>query len=567
MNESRELFGLIMTNILKKKRLIVAFHTGFSILLILSSLSGYPVITERTDDPIPLKFSFDLSQPENKSLFWRTLDSDSILRDNPDLSSKHKPKKHLGRAVLEFFALMAYSQTRYWVTYGDWIEDWHYRLTWKDQTKRFFTLEAWRFDSNCFDLNCGHALSGAMHYNFARTNNLNKLESFLFCIGSSFYWEYIVEWRNVLSINDAIYSIMGGSSLGEAWYQLGKYFFNKKGLGNRILGFVNPILKFNRWLDRKELKSFPKEPEPGWHEFNFFLGSRHFREAIQEKNQGCFFGGVHTQLVSIPEFGKPGQFSRNVRDTLFSEIYFDLAAGNKGVEEINLFSRAVFFGHFEQNINEQQKGYAYYLGLGSAVTYHRKRNLAFYDSCKVKVRQGYDLQLEEARNFKDKFSIIHLAGPVLDFRSFGSKLKLRLMLNAYLDFAIINAFALNKYSEGRDISGIKTNLLYYGYYYGLGTTLCSGLSVEFGNLELGGLLRYHSWGSLDGRDRFQDDLTNDFHVKDSRLQFKLSLGYWITGTPVELVGSFESIDRKGNIKNIHHKELESRLFFGLNFKF
>jgi len=469
--------------------------------------------------------------------------------------------------MLECAAVFAYSQTKYWVTYEEWLEDWQYELTWDDQKKRFFSLEAWNFDSNCFSLNWSHAIAGALYYNFARTNNLNRLESLLFTIGSSFYWEYIVEWRNVLSISDNIFTIVGGVSIGEVWYQLGKYFGNQTELGNRILSFMNPIHKFNRWLDRKEMASWPQEPEPGWNKFDFFLGSRFSRDITKGNNLGYIHGGIHTQIIHIPEFGKPGQISQKKSDTLFSELYFDFSTGDSGMEEVNLFTRTVFFGHFKQNIDQQEKGYAYYFGFGSAFAYFKKRSIAFYDGCDVKVKRGYDLRLKEPREFTDKFSVVHLAGPIFDLTSISSMFRLRLVLDAYLDFALINAFALNKYSEGRDISGIKTNLLYYGYYYGLGTTLGSDLNINFHNLEFRGLLKYHSWGSIDGRDRFQIELTDDFHVKDARLQYKLSLGYWIPGTLIGLFSSFEGIHRKGKIKDIDHKEFEKRLFFGLKFKF
>jgi hypothetical protein len=46
--------------------------------------------------------------------------------------------------VLECAAVFAYSQTKYWVTYEEWLEDWQYELTWEDQKKRFFSLEAWK---------------------------------------------------------------------------------------------------------------------------------------------------------------------------------------------------------------------------------------------------------------------------------------------------------------------------------------------------------------------------------------------------------------------------------------
>lgn len=549
------------------KRLKVILRVALSVLLFFTILSRSGIAGPHADSLVPPKSRFHLSL-QYQSLFDDSLCQPFAMQtDKTESSSEQQPKKHLGRAVLEYFALLAYSQTKYWVTYGDWIEDWHYELTWEDQKKRFFSLEAWKFDSNCFALNWSHALAGALYYNFARTNNLNRLESLLFTLGGSFYWEYIVEWRNVLSIGDNIFTIIGGVSIGEAWYRLGKYFSGKSGLGNRILGFLNPILKFNRWLDRKEIAKWPQEPEPGWNKFDLFLGSRFSRSPTTGDHSGYLHGGFHTQIIHIPEFGKQGQISRKESDTLFSEIYFDISSDDKGVEEVNLFSRVVFFGHFKQNIDQQQRGVAYYFGLGSAFAYFKKRSVAFYDGCEVKVKRGYDLQLEEPREFTDKFSVVHLAGPVFDLTSVQTKLKLRLVCDAYLDFALVNAYALNKYSEGRDISGIKTNLMYYGYYYGFGTTLSSDLNIRFGDLEFRGLLKYHAWGSLDGRDRFQEELTDDFHCKDSRLRYKLDLGYWIPGTPVELLGSFEGIHRKGNIKDIDHKEIENWLFFGVNFKF
>lgn len=545
----------------------MAICATLSILFPFSHLFGHSMTEKTGNCLISLGHNFSLFQQKNDKVFCSLFDTYSISKDDASPTSEKMPKKRLGRAMLELAAVFAYSQTKYWVTYEEWLEDWQYELTWEDQTKRFFSLEAWKFDSNCFGLNWSHAIAGALYYNIARTNNLNRLESLLFTIGGSFYWEYIVEWRNVLSISDNIFTIVGGVSIGEAWYQLGKYFSTKTELGNRILSFINPILKLNRWFDRKETANWPKEPEPGWNKFDIFLGSRFSRSAATENYLGYIYGGVHTQLNHIPDFGKPGQISRKESDTLFTEMYIDFTAGDMGMEETSIFSRTVLFGHFKQNIDQQQRGYAYYFGLGSGFTYFKKRSTAFYDGCEVKVKRGYDLRLEEPREFTDKFSVIHLAGPMFDFTSYSSKLKLRLVLDAYLDFAIVNAFALNKYSVGREISGIKTNLLYYGYYYGLGTTLSSDLNLRFDNLEFRGLLKYHLWGSLDGRDRFQVELTDDFHVKDSRLQYKLSLGYWIPGTQMELLSSFEGINKKGNIKNIDHKEMETRIFLGLNFRF
>jgi hypothetical protein len=552
---------------LNKYRMNIGFCIVLSLLFCLTSLSGYPTSKQTSIDLPPLDLRFQLAPNGRIRPLAGMFISSAISDEKSKSPSENEPKRHLGRAMLEVAAIFAYSQTKYWVTYEEWLEDWQYDLTWHDQSKRFFTLDAWRFDSNCFALNWSHAIAGGLYYNIARTNNLSRLGSLLFTIGSSFYWEYIVEWRNVISISDNIFTILGGVSIGEAWFELGKYLNDKTDLGSRILSFINPVLKLNRWFDRKKTADWPKEPDAGWKRFDFFLGSRLTRSPGQDSYLGYLHGGLHTQLIHIPEFGKPGKINQNISDTLFSEISLDLTTGKMGTEEINLFSRAVFFGHFRQNIDEQHKGYAYYFGLGSGFTYFKKRSTAFYDGCEVKVKRGYDLHLEDPREFTDKFSIVHLAGPMFDLTSMSSRFRLRLVLDAYLDFALVNAYALNTYSIGRDISGIKTNLLYYGYYYGLGTTLSSDINVRIDNLELRGLLRYHAWGSLDGRDRFQVELTDDFHVKDSRLQFRLELGYWIPGTPMEMLSSFEGIQRKGYIKDIAREETEKRFYLGLNFRF
>ena len=123
-------------------------------------------------------------------------------------------KKKLGRAILECYALIAISQTNYWINYTDWIEDWQFRLRWEDQKMRLFTLDANRFDDNEFTTNWTHSLSGALYYNFSRSNNHTWLESFIFTSVASLYWEYLVEWREVVSVNDNIFTSFGGPSIG-----------------------------------------------------------------------------------------------------------------------------------------------------------------------------------------------------------------------------------------------------------------------------------------------------------------------------------------------------------------
>ncbi len=530
-------------------------------LVFQASGSGITRHPASSGSSLTLSFSY-LSEQEKT-----TGPKDPSGKDNRADAPTPRLHKNTGRAFLEVGSLMMYSQVRYWINYARFIEDWQYHLSWKDQKRRFFTFEAWVFDSNAFSLNWTHAFAGVLYYNCARTNHLSWPQSFLFATGGSLWWEYIAEWREVISINDNIFTSFAGYSAGEAWFQLGKYFIGRPGLFNGILSFIDPLMKLNSWIDKKQGKNLSLGPEPGWHSFRLFLGLRNMPTSSGGSPQNNFIAGFHTQIIHPPDYGKPGKTKRMVTDTLASSLDVDFTLLHGHIEEVNFFSRVVGLGYFKQDINANSRGYAYYLGLGSAFTLFKKKSVAFYDSSSVPVKQGFDLQLKEPREFRDKLSIVHILGPAFDYTKFSPASRLRLVLDATLDFGLINSYALNKYSIGRDLTGIKTTLLYYGYYYGLGTTLSSALTYNIHSLEFDGFIRYQAYGSLEGLDRFQKEVKDDFHLTDSRLTYRIGAAVSIPGIPAELHGSYEGIDRRGVIKNIRHGSLENRWTFFLSYKF
>jgi hypothetical protein len=174
------------------------------------------------------------------------------------------------------------------------------------------------------------------------------------------------------------------------------------------------------------------------------------------------------------------------------------------------------------------------------------------------------LKLDEPRDFADKMSAVHIIGPVFDWMWFAKNLNIRFVMDVYLDFGIANSFAFNTYSRLHDFSGVKTPLLVNGYYYGWGYSLSSRLHVSWKNVSFQAYLRYQSYGSIEGKDRFQHLLTNDFHLTDSRFLSRLTVGYRIPGLPLMLKASYEGIDRRGSIENIGEKAWEVRGFLGLS---
>ena len=103
-------------------------------------------------------------------------------------------------------------------------------------------------------------------------------------------------------------------------------------------------------------------------------------------------------------------------------------------------------------------------------------------------------------------SVTHLVGPVVDWTRFGRKLKVRVVADAYADFAMMNAYAFNAYSAVHAIDGMKTTLAYFGYHYALGASASGRVDLDWGNFWVRGLASAHAYGSWDGRDRFESEL-------------------------------------------------------------
>jgi len=476
------------------------------------------------------------------------------------------------RAMLELGGFSAYSTVRYWLEYHTWIEDWQYELTCEDQYRRFLTTEAIRFDSNAYVVNWTHVLGGLLYYELARTNNLTWAESLAVTFGASLFYEYVSEWREVISVNDMIVTTSGGYAVGEPWFQLSSYFHHQKSPVQRFLGWVNPFLKINKWLDRKKPGS-KAYSDPGWHDFVLSAGWRRSSGSGREALDTGYVA-LDAQIIRTPEYGRPGSLHKTLRDTSLSELSLDVALHQRRPgddhlrtgwdEEVNLFTRVVGLALFRQNVDELGRGYALSLGLGSALTYVRKRP-TLYDSRSVLVR--LDPPPATPTDFRDKMTVAHLIGPVLDWTRFSRSLKIRVVADAYLDFAMMSAYAFNAYSAVYPIEGLKTTLSYYGYHYALGGSVSGRVDLDWRNLWLRALVSAHGWDSVEGLDRFQADLADDGNVVDTRVRYLLKAGWRVPKLPLRVYFALEGIHRWGKMRDIETGGQETRLFAGLAYLF
>ena len=131
----------------------------------------------------------------------------------------------------------------------------------------------------------------------------------------------------------------------------------------------------------------------------------------------------------------------------------------------------------------------------------------------------------------------------------------------------MNALALNTYSADNDISLTKTSMLYFGFYYAYGATLNTNLTLSYKNLMLEGRLWAHAWDSIEGRDRFQDEILDDFDIDDQRLRWTMDIKYVFSRLPFGLLLRYEVNHRSGVIKEVRETDTISRWAGGLVVRF
>ena len=100
-----------------------------------------------------------------------------------------------------------------------------------EQVKHNITHKYWVWDKDNFEINTfRHPVHGSLFYLIARANGMSVAESSLYTLGGTWMWEIFCEAEEP-SINDMVYTCVGGITIGETLWRSGKCLFEmvKKG--------------------------------------------------------------------------------------------------------------------------------------------------------------------------------------------------------------------------------------------------------------------------------------------------------------------------------------------------
>jgi hypothetical protein len=424
-------------------------------------------------------------------------------------------------------------------------------------------------DSNKLRLNWTHAWSGALYYNWARSNRLSPFVSLLFSAGGSLLWEYIAEWREVSSINDHVFTAAGGPAIGEPLFQIADHFRSRPGLANRILClFTNPPMAINDFLDGKN--HLPRVPTRDLSDFRLSLGGKRGPKSPADNASGHAALDLDLRLVTLPGYGRPGSGSGYSRQPLDNEFRVSLSLNERLVEESSARTRCVLAGWWWKNVRGDENGARHgaesWLGWVSAWNLFQKKTIAPYDGDELGMTKPW-FEREQPTRYTDKYSSIQIIGPTFNLTGYSGRLTARIDLDATFDFSMINSLAYNLYSADHTVWGVKTTLHDWGYYYALGCTLGGRLDLRHGAWRAEAGVQYQRFHSIQGLDRFQKDMIDDSGLDDSRLVCSAGLTAAIPRTPLFLSLNLERIDRWGRFHEVSASNRELRFFYRLGLFF
>ena len=473
--------------------------------------------------------------------------------------------KHYLRAGIELFMLLAIGTGLYWADAETNSEDWDLNWDLESWQKKLVTGEGVSFDTNLFTTNTlNHTFGGSMYYLAARTNNLSIPMSLLFAIAGSAIWEYVGEFSEKVSINDMIVTPFGGMAVGETFAQLGAFFDRgaKTPLNTVLSTLFAPHRRVHHWLDKTTPRRTGNVDRFGFtrdmfHQFSLWTASglaTAWNTADPDKTRdttGVVEIGLEAQLVNIPGYNQPREIVRFLSQGNFSTLRLTPTLGNDGLIDFFIFTRVALAGYFTQQITidheGQPEGSSVFLGVATAFDYSIERRLGRND---------------------DHVGIIKLPGPTLDFWYMAHGFRLNAAIDLHANFALVDAYALDKHlANGGSIAGAKSVLVKRGYYYAWGFTVAPRLRVVYRNLKMGGELRYDRFDSIEGKDRFPEEVTNDFNLKDERTVYEVWVAHTFPSNRFRLGFNFEYRSRRGELLDVVDRTEEYRYMGNLHILF
>jgi hypothetical protein len=440
--------------------------------------------------------------------------ADLATRDAAATTLAARPRPHPLRATLMASTMIGLGAAWYWIDRDRQVADWDY-----PSIGDRLTFEAWRYDNNPFPINFAwHALDGGQYHVVARANDLGLPASIGVGVATSLAWEFLLEFREKVSINDAIFTTGAGTALGELVHWLGRYLESAPAprRWHPVARWILSPLRATSvaWDRRSPTRAGTSADALGlssdiWHRFTLRAGAG----GGQLTTTGTSHAGVtspaslpvaatasaEAELAALPGYLSIGSWRRAFSDGNLTRGQVRLTAGDDTLG-LAMGAEVVLAGVHQQAISATG---------GRAVT--------------LGVALGYAYRKDAVGPWRDRTSLLHLPGPALDLHARRGSLAARVRLRASADFAGLHAAAYPAWQAAHPDLVAKTILRKHGYYYAWGGAASIDAEVELPPVRAGAALAVGTYRSADGYDKQQEDITFDVMASERQLDTALWL--------------------------------------------
>jgi hypothetical protein len=443
-------------------------------------------------------------------------------------ADEERRSPHHARAFLEMGAGLALGTGGYWLLMNRNVADWD-----NPRPLSRFDGSAWVLDNNSIGVNfLGHPLMGGLTYSLARGNHQSVVGAFAYTFLTSFFWEFLIEFKEKVSVNDVLVTPGAGLPLGEFWYKLGLYL-DTGHHDSRALDVARWTLGVPAALDRKlDGRAPPRVATRDslgfsaaiWHQFEVRYGAMEV-ETPRDSRYARFELGVAGRLVTLPGYGKPLAFGRAFWTAEVSTLTLETEASRYG-SGLRVAADTILVGYHAQRLARAGAGLrGESLTLGTSLGYEYQRSSANrYASVESAVAQPEPKLNYHAPNRREQYGALQLPGLAADFRWLAASAAFEASARLQPSFAGLGAASFYDWAAANLDQRSKHILHRQGYFYGWGGVANLGAKLSLGPLRAGFELMYGAYRSQDGLDRHLEQLTVDVPATGDVLRYTGSLG-------------------------------------------
>ena len=424
------------------------------------------------------------------------------------------PRPHPRMAALEITLAVAGAAIWYHRDLQFNRPDFDYNWSWHTWHEKLVTFQAVRFDDNHFDTNTfWHPFDGTWIYLFARGNRLSPGVSFLLSTLVSTFWEFVVEYREVASINDMIFTPMTGIAIGEPMIRTAALL--REGdlgpVGRGLAAVLDPVGAFNGLFEGGHKRGDEKTDEHGLplrypHRLEMAAGLGYASFAPGQSREEAQLGADFF-VDATPELAAPGWRADTVGVGTLTAMIGQGAFGDGRFVGVDLDTMVSLVGRqtrLAEGIDDMfvTRARRFYWGLGSGFEYSSR------------TRPGMSTDL---------IGIVKLLGPIVNWELNDGDLRLHLLADASYDFAAVNSLGLDGYVALYGFDTLPNVLTQKRYYYAQGLSTALRAIAEFRAWELGAALRDDEFWWIHGRNRIEPSLPGP-SAHDRRAMARLWVG-------------------------------------------